>query len=229
MTSDASEEPEGHLARYDGTHRRAGGVRDPGRDRGELAGVRRRDPDRPEHLLAASRQPARPRRSRSRARRRIARPRRACCFRRSSKAPSVASRSPRRTSCPTGRSAQGVSAHGQARRAHRRDRAGRRHRSAVGAAGQPPPVRPAARSGRADLRVRRRDDSRQDADRRRSVGGHRHHQHRQPIVRAQRRGQRRRPGRSGRGAVARGLRGRCRAQSRDRPRRAGAGGRCGRS
>ena len=148
----APQEPEGHLARFDGTHRRAGGVRDPGRGRGELAGVPRRDSDRAGHLLA----PAADRNHRSVHGQELARGSRHLVAR---AVPDAARRRPasrldhHALLPPRPLPAQGVPAHRQARRANRRDRAGRRHRPAVGASRQPPPVRPDARSGHPDLRV----------------------------------------------------------------------------
>ena len=58
------------------------------------------------------------------------------------------------------------------------------------------------------LRVPRDDDAREGAGHRRAVGRARHDQHRQSVVRAQRRDQRRPARRRGRGTAARGLRAR---------------------
>ena len=152
ITSDHPQEPEGHLARFDGPHRRTGRVRHPGRDRGELAGVLRRDSDRPGHLLAA----AASRNDRGVHDQELAGGSRHLVARAVSDAPrrGPAPRLDHHAVLPARPvAAEGVPAHGQARRAHRGDRAGRRHRSAVGASRQPPSVRPDARSGRADLRV----------------------------------------------------------------------------
>ena len=93
--------------------------------------------------------------------------------------------------------------HGEARRAAHRHRAGTPHRSAVGAPRQPADVGTAARGGHPHLRVPAGDDPRQGPDRGRPLVRDRDDEHRQPIVRAQRRGQRRDAGPGGRGAAAR--------------------------
>jgi len=92
----------------------------------------------------------------------------------------------------------GTAAHGETRRPDHGDRARRAYRSEMGAPRQPETVRAAAPRRGADLRIRRRHDARQGAHRRRPVVGHRHDERRQPLFRAQRRGQRRRPRREGR-------------------------------
>ena len=184
-------------------------VSHPGRDRGELARVPRRDPDGPNSTAAA------PAGRRAGVHVNSSPADRATVVARAvSDAPrrgaSATSRSPRRTSCPTGHSGR-RSGHGQAGGPRRGDRAGRRHRSAW--------VRLASRrlygqmlaAGVRIFEYDAADDSRQNTHRRRSVGRDRHHQRRQPIVRAQRRGQRGRPGRSDCGPIIRGLRSRRRA------------------
>ena len=81
---------------------------------------------------------------------------------------------------------------------------------------------------RQDLRVPGHHDACEGADHRRPVGGARHHQHRQPLVRAQRRDQRRPERRGGRRAAAGGLSSATCATARRSRWSAGSGGRCGR-
>ena len=115
---------------------------------------------------------------------------------------SDASASARRTSCRTARCAARSSSMARARR--------RDHRSSCpgGAPISSGCAWPAGGCGASCSRPASassstgRHDPRQDADRRRPVGGDRHDEHRQPLVRAQRRGQRRDARRGGGGAAA---------------------------
>ena len=105
------------VARHDGAHRRAGGLGHPGRRRRELARVLRRDPDRAGNLQAARAGRTAPPPSRSRARRRIARRRRASLFQMLVEGvDDSACGSRRRISCPTRRSAKRDPPDGDARR-----------------------------------------------------------------------------------------------------------------
>ena len=176
--------------------------RHPGRLRRELAGMLRRDPDRSGNLQAA-REGRGGRRIRPQEFALGSRPRRrACCFRRWSRArarcristpyflPDKAFRA--RDPRPPARGVDiRVIVPGAATDQRWVRLASRRH------------VRQAARGRHSHLRVRRRHDPREDARRRRAVVGDRHDQPRQPLVRAQRRGQRGDSGPEGGGAAGR--------------------------
>ena len=216
------------VARHDGAHRRPGRRRAAGRRRRELAGVLRRDPHRADYFpdLAPARRHDGVRGEELAVGSRDGLARDVSVADRGSR--SDASASARRTSCRTGRCG--------ARSSRWRGAASRITVIVPGRSTDQHWVRLASRrmwgelldGGHPHLRVPAGDDPREGPDRRRAVVRARHDEHRQPIVRAQRRGEPRdaRPGR--RGAAVAGLRARPRGQRRDHARGVAAAGRCGR-
>ena len=206
LVAASRDEASRRVARHDGAHRGADRGGAAGRVRRELARMLRRDPD-VAAALAARSTPAGPAE--------------AMLVKSSPSDRATASRvvfqmliegavtqhRHQHAVFPAGpRAAARAGARRAARRPRARHRAGPRHRPAAGAAGQPAHVRRAARGRRAHPRVPAGDDARQGADGRRRVGGHRDDQRRQPIVRAQRRSQRRVPRAGGHRAAAPRLR-----------------------